>query len=364
MIRILYFCFFLFSASVFAFPEMTRHGYFNCITCHVSPGGGGVLTEYGRSLSKELLSTWGEEGEEKFLYGAVNESENLRLGGDIRGIQTYLDDPTTRQGDFFWMQSDLEIAATIKGFFVAGTAGTQGGPGTAPKKDHFLSRRHYVGYKFNDEWIVRAGKFGVDYGWNQPNHTIVTERGLDFDQGRETYNAEVAYIGEKINAHVTALTGRPDDPNLDGERGVAITTSIPIAERNVLGVSTLKGGTKTAERQLAGIFGLVALSEKFFWLFEYDHQWKQPSAVTEQKGVVTYNRLNYEAHQGINVYALHQIRYLNYHTPRNRMDAYGLGLQLFPRPHFELSAEFQKQRDISRFDTYYDYAFVLLHYYL
>ena len=46
-----------------AFPEMVRHGYANCITCHISPDGGGVLTAYGRSLSREVLSTWGAEGE-------------------------------------------------------------------------------------------------------------------------------------------------------------------------------------------------------------------------------------------------------------------------------------------------------------
>ncbi len=43
------------------FPEMVRHGYVNCVACHMSPDGGGVLTPYGRSLSKELLSIAGSD---------------------------------------------------------------------------------------------------------------------------------------------------------------------------------------------------------------------------------------------------------------------------------------------------------------
>jgi hypothetical protein len=60
----------LVSGRAMGFPDLIRHGYTNCIACHVSPNGGGVLTKYGRSLSKELLSTWGREGEEKFAYFA------------------------------------------------------------------------------------------------------------------------------------------------------------------------------------------------------------------------------------------------------------------------------------------------------
>ena len=46
-----------------AFPEMVRHNYSNCSSCHVSPSGGGVLTQYGRELSSAILSIWGAENE-------------------------------------------------------------------------------------------------------------------------------------------------------------------------------------------------------------------------------------------------------------------------------------------------------------
>jgi len=33
-----------------SFPEMVGKGYNNCLTCHHSPSGGGIVTEYGREL--------------------------------------------------------------------------------------------------------------------------------------------------------------------------------------------------------------------------------------------------------------------------------------------------------------------------
>ena len=33
-----------FPGSAWAYPEMVRHNYPNCTSCHVSPSGGGVLT--------------------------------------------------------------------------------------------------------------------------------------------------------------------------------------------------------------------------------------------------------------------------------------------------------------------------------
>lgn len=355
--------------NAFAFPEMVRHGYFSCTTCHVSPSGGGVLTEYGRSLSKELMSTWGSEGEENFLYAVPTGSETIHLGGDVRSIQTYLNDPAVRTGDYFLMQSDVEVALTLKNWIVDVTAGTQGGPKTLSKKDTFISRRHFVGYKANDELTVRYGRFLTNFGWNQANHTMVTERDLQFDQGRETYNTEVSYLGEKFGIYLTHMNGRPDDPDVDGERGAALSSVFSLGEKSVIGVSGLTGKTNGGgTRQLAGLYGLLSINEHFFWLYEIDHQWLQPNnspgLATEQKGVAAYSRLNWEAYKGIHVYTVEQLRYFNYHAARTRLQAYGLGVQFFPRPHVEINAEFQKQQDISRYDDYYDFAWLLLHFYL
>ena len=76
------------AARADAFPGSVRWGYGNCVTCHHNIGGGGVLTPYGRQLSRELLSTWGDEDEAEFAYGTVGLPSWLSLGGDVSYMAT------------------------------------------------------------------------------------------------------------------------------------------------------------------------------------------------------------------------------------------------------------------------------------
>ena len=99
-----------------AYPELVRHGYVNCTSCHVSPTGGGILTSYGRQLSAEILSSSAREGEGDFIYGALGLPEWLDLGGDLRSVVTYRDTPLIRQSQLILMQADLEAVLHYEEF--------------------------------------------------------------------------------------------------------------------------------------------------------------------------------------------------------------------------------------------------------
>src|SRR5688572_21545426 len=71
-----------------AFPGSVRWGYANCSTCHFNVAGGGVLTPYGRQLSRELLSTWGGKKEAEFAYGSLDLPSWLAFGGDLTYVTT------------------------------------------------------------------------------------------------------------------------------------------------------------------------------------------------------------------------------------------------------------------------------------
>ena len=109
---LLIFCCFWITQVAWAFPEMVRHGYANCLTCHSSPGGGGVLSAYGREISRELLSTWGIGKESEFAWGVVPTPEWLDLSLQYRGLQ--LISLTEREliGRWIPMQADLEGTVT------------------------------------------------------------------------------------------------------------------------------------------------------------------------------------------------------------------------------------------------------------
>ena len=72
-------------------PIFLSRQYARCANCHYSPTGGGLLTPYGRSLSREELSTFGKSSgtpqgrEHEFLYGAAGGALGpLSLGVDLR----------------------------------------------------------------------------------------------------------------------------------------------------------------------------------------------------------------------------------------------------------------------------------------
>ena len=353
-----------------AFAENIRHGYVNCISCHVSPTGGGALTSYGRELSRELMSTWGREGEQNWMY-AYEPSTRLALGGDVRNAYSYVDNTTIRQGKWYFMQADVEGYANVlpegksQSLWVGGSLGIEKKNQNVENYD-FLTRRHWINYRPTDEVSIRAGKFLANYGLNVPDHVAFFKRMTGRDQGSETYNAEIAWIGENWNAIATAVFGRPDDLSLRrAERGVSLSASYAFLNRNRVGVSYWNGESDLTRRQLTGPFAMLGITERLYVLSEIGFQWASDKARdTEQRGFVTYTRVGYEAHKGVIPYVLHEFNALNDQSWGNRTDGYGVGLQWLPRPHLEANMMFQKRRTPSVAAGFVDYAYMMLHFYL
>lgn len=151
------------ASAAWSFPENVRHGYFSCTACHVSPSGGGVLTPYGRSLSSELMSTWGTSRSSGFAFTDIeNESTNppwFRAGAFFRGVQTRRDSPTVEQARFIPMQADFEGGYDSEKFAVIASIGLRAGVSGSTDLNETFSRRHYFLYRIDDRWNVRTGKF-------------------------------------------------------------------------------------------------------------------------------------------------------------------------------------------------------------
>jgi hypothetical protein len=362
------------SSSALGFAELVRHGYPNCIACHVSPSGGGVLTEYGRALSKDLLSTWSYEGEERLGHKLIEALPSwLQIGGDQEFIQTYKNNPLATETKNFWMENELEAALRFGKFYVDANVGLQRGPSSTPNLYDVISSRHYLGYYLTDEFSIRFGKFTPAYGLNLANHTLLSRGPLGFDQGMEHLNLEAAYFGEKYDVFLTALLGKadiegaaiesPPDPSLD-ERGLSFSSSRWILEKFKIGASFLYANSDVYKRSLFGIYEVLKLSEKFYFLGEVDWQSKVARDTgIEARGPVLVHQLGYEAFKGLNIYLLQQESYLDLNSARTRDESYGSGVRFYPRPHFEFQVEYRKERNMRLFNDFYDYAFILGHYY-
>lgn len=355
---------FIYVGKADAFPEMIRHGYSQCMACHHSPSGGGILTPYGRVLANEHMSNSGSETEAKFLYGAVPDSENLSLGGDIRWVQWYRDTPTSTSSDFVPMQADLEAAGTLGKFKAVATLGYQEVQAPAKFLDSVISRRHYLLYQVNDNLTLRAGRYQVPFGLMIPDHFTTVRRGLMWDQNTETHNIEAVITSDPWELFLTGSLGRLDTATVDREKGFSFRAGYSFLEKQKVGLSYFYGANDAQTRHVVGPYALISLSPSWTVLTEVDFQNQQPAGRAAVWGLFNYNRMNYEMIKGFVVFGSAQVSFANLDREITRFVAYGGGLQFFARPHFEVQVSYEKQKINALFDRFTDFAFLMFHYYL
>ena len=63
---------------LFALPNMVRLGYPNCVSCHVTPQGGGLLNTYGKGI--DAAQSWRAE---EYKPSSLRLAEFLRAGGRV-----------------------------------------------------------------------------------------------------------------------------------------------------------------------------------------------------------------------------------------------------------------------------------------
>ncbi len=354
----------LFAIKAHAYPENIRHGYVNCTACHAAPTGGGALTPYGRSLAGELMSTWSYKNEAGFLHGLIKEEkmpEWLMIGGDLRAVQTYVDTKAATTAKFIRMGEDIEVAATAKKI----TLDLEFGRIEDPQNPRWGSRRYWAMYNLNDEITARVGRFYPQFGLYIPDHYVPTKRNLGFDEGQERNTAEVAWNGETWSAFATVSQTPGEFATTSRETGYALQVNRNIGDSSKVGVSTWYGRSDPFNRILVGAHGMIGFSKRLFLLSEFDHQWYGDNATTAiTRGLFAYNRLGFEVYKGLIVLAQAEYSQNDLTNGGTAGDAYGPGLQWFPRPHFEFLGLWRKIRNSRAVSSSFDdYGFLMMHYY-
>jgi hypothetical protein len=142
-------------------PIFLSRQYTRCATCHYSPTGGGLLTPYGRSLSRVELSTFGQgEGaptgrEHEFLYGVLGDAlKNASLGISLRPAHLDIEGPGFEETRDFLMNAELTAAFRTGAWTAYGQVGRQ------PRGDdaRVTSFEHWLGYQ-GERAGARAGRF-------------------------------------------------------------------------------------------------------------------------------------------------------------------------------------------------------------
>lgn len=355
----------LLSGVAQGFPETVRHGYVNCGVCHVSLSGGGTLTPYGRNLAGEFMATWSKENEGAPLHDTVKKlPENLLVGGGFRSVQTYTDTPKFTQGRYFMMQADLDLGWSTESFAFDASYGLDINSPETGDDDKWVSARHYVVANINENFSVRAGKFVKNYGLNIPNHTVQIKRGLGWDEGTETYNAEFNYVTENYVLNFTGIAGRPDDDKVDSEKGFAISAQwLHLKPSFRVGASYFSGrASDDTDREIFGPNFIWGVSQRVYLTGEYDWVRVAPATGELIEGYVTYNKVGCEIFRGFDLTLTHEMKKNDRKENELTFQGYGPGLVWQPRPHFMLMGEWQKQKTTQYDGKWIDSAFFMAQY--
>ncbi len=313
-----------------AYPEQgVRLGYGGCNSCHVSPTGGGVLTNYGRSLSGEM-ATWAPWDESKILV------DQVAVGGNSR--YALLKTPSgTRK---FVMQQDLELALRL-----APTVWVDASYGQYGAVRERQARRNFVLWTPTENVSLRAGRFFPAYGIMTPDHTTATRQGVGFGEGDETYNLEVSAHSALGEIVVTDTFGGDENVAMTKRDGYLVRAQQPgfaaratayVASKAYAGASYWYHSDALNDTLVAGPFIAYAPTRSLYLLAEADRRKVMSTSTREATPPVDVAWLlaGWEAYRGV---------HLRTTAEYDKSPRYGAAIQLLPTTHTEFIAQAKYQ---------------------
>ncbi len=340
------------------FPDNIRHGYTNCTTCHVSPSGGGLLSAYGRSLSRELMSTWGAKDEEHLLHGLGKMSEESMekyfFGGDIRYLSLSETKGKERENEGFLMQAQARVGVAFEKLKFIFNIGKIANPRESAKIEP-VSTEYYLLWSPKEEIYLRAGRFEPIYGIKMPDHDLWIKKEIGFVPWQERDSLEFIYEGESQFASFSGFQSTSATPTPDQQTGYVGTFSHVIGEKSRLGFSGMNSEGQGLRLRTTSLFGIATLSEKAYLLSEVTRI--STATANSDLGFV---RLGYEIFKGFTPFLQVQSKSIKTPTPSNQTKT-GFGVIWLPRPHIELMGQYEHKKTTS--DSNSDEAFLLVHYY-
>ncbi len=358
--------------SLRAEPIFLTKQYNRCTACHYSPVGGGLLTPYGRSLSRQELSTTGKgdpalqpvkgKGEEAFLWGLLGDSLGpVNVGIDVRPSHLSLgfgDSGTDRN---LWMTADVLAAWRSHGWTVYGEFGRQPRIG-GTKWDSY---EYWVGYQSEKGLGFRAGRFLPAYGIRLADHTAYTRASLGLGMFDQLYALELSQTGERHLLQLALSPGRADSIlNNDGLKAFTTTArlQLDLGSRSALVFSGLYRGKATFESAngASGIaFGIAPTRRLSIWT-EADAQFRSGS--TGAPAYTLLNETSLEVYRGLWLKVSPQLR-TDYGNTSTGLIRWAFEANLLPRTHWNVGLSYYRDKTRSS-GSVYETFLAQLHLYL
>src|SRR6185295_14482850 len=142
--------------------------------------------------------------------------------------------------------------------------------------DSVFSREHWIGYRMNDDWSVRAGRLVPPFGLRIPDHTEYTREDLDLAQWGQSYGVEIDRYSEQWGWSFGGFGGDFIlDPTEIQKRGAATSLTYNWTSRATLGTSLLGWISEEVGRFAGSVFTRVKAWKATYVMAEVSpyHTW-------------------------------------------------------------------------------------------
>ena len=314
-----------------------------CSTCHFSPTGGGLLTDYGRLMSRQDIST-SDGDREGFLWGALGDKLGpLHLGIDVRPAHLQVSYPGGSFGTSFVMNADVLAVYQAHDWTLYGEVGHR------PKLagGGLYSYEYWAARKLDDRWSVRFGRFLPAYGVRFADHTSLNRNDLGFDKYDQVYGVEVS---EASGNHLLQISGGPGraEAVLHEQGRQAFTTSarmqFDLSSKTVLvasGIYRTASETVVRNGSTGLALGFSPVSRLTNWT-EADARFRN---ATDGRSFFLVNETSVEAVHGLWLKFSPQVRTASNNGLSPGLFRMAWEANLLPRTHVNIDASFYRDRD-------------------
>jgi len=308
-----------------AYTWMIRYGHGSCVSCHLDPSGGGLLTAYGREEGADILRTpWPSSGDEetnarrgKFLYGTVNPPDWLLLGAAFRPAvlvtNASADGMSNTTATGILMQADLRAGIRAGGWRASASIGVISNSSYASIVGNLISREHWVGYAFDgDTYTIRAGRINLPFGLRIIEHNFYVRAYTRTDiNDEQQHGVAFAFDNRRVRAEVMGILGNYQiSPDAFRERGYSGYAELMIAPDYAVGVSSLVTHAERDivlgvpnTRQAHGLFVRLSPWTPLVVLGEADVTVNDPTGGPLAVGLATLLQADVEPVQGLHLIA-------------------------------------------------------------
>jgi hypothetical protein len=249
------------SGTAEAYPQFQLSRDQTCTGCHVSPAGGGLLSENGLSVA-EAMSQWGTSPE--FFYGKIPRPDWLMLGGDLRGASGYVQTPEQLLATFP-MQIEAYGRAVLGAFSLQVDVGARASQTGSEATTHVWSREHYLTWQQqpgdSTGLYVRVGRFMPVFGLRLAEHLTYVRRWGGTPLYGETYGLAVEYIDPRFEVHATGFIPDPIYDTPEHSRGGAVLGELRLGERLSVGAEGMVTQSDDEKKFRIGALAKLYLAE-------------------------------------------------------------------------------------------------------